>query len=142
MHVFQDAGQDAPSLERLDVMWLSIDQAIAYPLLGYAYIEPATGNYPHNLLVESALARGIGGFVLMLCMQLSLFWNSLKITSRGAWLLPFLAAAMFANAWKSGALWGSGLFFMLVWLVRDRRAYSIQSVAAKRSATPHGLGGQ
>ena len=56
MHVFQDAGQDRSSYERLDVMRLSIDEAIANPLLGYAYIEPVTGIYPHNLLVESALA--------------------------------------------------------------------------------------
>ena len=139
---FQDAGQDRSSYERIDVMRLSIDEAIANPLLGYAYIEPVTGIYPHNLLVELALALGIGGFALMLWMQVSLVWNSLGITRRGEWLLPFLAAAMLANAWISGSLWGSGLFFMLVWLVRDRRAFAIQSVAPHRLATPHGEGFQ
>jgi hypothetical protein len=133
---FQDAGQDSSSLVRLDAMQLSIDAAVANPILGYAYIEPATGVYPHNLLVESAMALGLVGFAMMLWMQISLVWNAWKAARYGEWLMPFLAAAMLANAWISGSLWGSGLFFMLACLVRERQPPSINY----RPKTQHGEG--
>lgn len=119
---FLEIGQDLSSMERVYALQMAIDEAIEHPLFGYAYIEPVTGFYPHNLLVESALALGIGGVALMLWMQVSLVWNAWQTARRGEWLMPFLAATMFANAWISGSLWGSGLFFMVVWLVRDHRA--------------------
>jgi hypothetical protein len=63
---FLGAGTDASSLERVYAIQLSIDEAVENPFFGYAYIEPVTGQYPHNLLVEAALALGILGFALML----------------------------------------------------------------------------
>lgn len=118
---FLETGQDASSLERFYTLELSIEQALQNPLLGYAYIEPVTGRYPHNLVIEAGMALGIGGVVLMLWMQLALLFNAWLGARKGQWYIPFVAGAMFANAWISGSLWGSGLFFATLWLVRDFR---------------------
>lgn len=120
---FLETGQDASSLERFYTLELSIDQAWQNPLLGYAYIEPVTGRYPHNLLIEAGMALGLGGVAMMLWMQLSLLLNAWRGARKGQWFVPFIAGAMFANAWISGSLWGSGLFFAVLWLVRDFRYF-------------------
>lgn len=117
---FLSAGEDASSLERFDAIQLSLQAAIDHPLYGYAYIEPMTGIYPHNLLVESALAVGVIGAALMLWMQIALILAAWRLARGGEWLLPFLAATVFANAWVSGSIWGSGLFFGILWIVRGR----------------------
>ncbi|MBX3593337.1 O-antigen ligase family protein [Sphingomonas sp.] len=116
---FRDIGSDLSALERVYAIQLSIDAALEHPLFGYAYIEPVTGLYPHNLLIEAALALGIGGFALMLWMQVALIWNAWRHALRKEWALPFLGAAMFANAWISGSIWGSAPFFMILWLLRE-----------------------
>lgn len=115
---FQDIG-DTSAQERIYATQLSIDAALANPLFGYAYVEPITGLYPHNVLVEAGLAMGMIGFVLMAWMQVSLLWNAWRHAQQGEWAVPFLACAMIANAWISGAIWGSALLFMLVWLLRE-----------------------
>lgn len=119
---FLAVGIDESSLERVYAIDQSIDLALANPLFGYAYIEPVTGQYPHNLLIEAGLALGVAGFASMAWMQLSMAVNIWRHAQHGEWAVPFLAAAMIANAWISGAIWGSALFFMLLWLLRETPA--------------------
>jgi O-antigen ligase len=89
----QNVGTDVSSAMRIYAIQLSIDAALDHPAFGYAYIEPVTGLYPHNLLIESALALGLVGFVLMLWMQIALAWNAWQSARAGAWFLPFVASA-------------------------------------------------
>lgn len=117
---FMSVGEDTSSLERFYAMQLSIEAAIEHPVLGYAYIEPITGFYPHNLLIEAAMALGLIGAALMLLMQVALVAAAWRLARRGEWLLPLLAMAAFANAWISGSLWGSGLFFAILWIAHGR----------------------
>lgn len=111
-------GFDASSEVRLAAMRLSVEEAIENPVFGYAYIEPVTGYYPHNLLIESGLALGLGGAAIMLLMQFNLGYNALISVRRGRYFIPFCAAAALANAWLSGAIWGADLFFVSLFLLR------------------------
>lgn len=115
---FLTVGFDASSVERIYVMEQSIDLAISNPLFGYAYIEPVTGVYPHNALIESALALGVAGFALMAWMQLSMLVKAWRLAEQGEWGLPSLGIAALVGGWFSGAIWGSGLFFILLWALR------------------------
>lgn len=114
-------GSDASSLERSYALQISAQLALEHPLFGFGYIEPTTGLYPHNLLVEAGLALGVLGFALMLWMQTSMVTGALDAARANSILLAFLAATQLANAWLSGSLWGSGLFFVALWLVRGRQ---------------------
>lgn len=118
---FLDAGFDASSTERIYVMDLALALAVENPILGFGYIEPLTGTYPHNLVVEAGMALGVSGAALMIWMQASLVWQARKQARAGAMLLPLIGGAMFANAWISGSLWGSGLFFVVLAMLRDLR---------------------
>lgn len=118
---FLSSGEDASSIERLLGMNLSIRAMLDHPLLGSAYIEPTTGLYPHNLIIEAGLALGLGGGALMLLISGSMLFSAGMLARRGEWLLPFLAAISLAGSWIAGSIWSAGLFFSLAWLVRDRR---------------------
>jgi O-antigen ligase len=115
---FRDIG-DTSTQQRIEAVWLSFDLMLENPLVGFGYIEPITGLYPHNLLIEAGLALGLVGAAMMAWMQISLLVNAWRHAQHGDWAIPFLAAAMLANAWISGAIWGSALFFMLLWLLRE-----------------------
>lgn len=119
---FVSAGTDASSVDRVYAQGLSIDAALANPWFGDAYIEPVTGIYPHNLLIESALALGIAGLLVMSWLMISMVVNSVRAATEGEMLLPFIAVAQFVNAWISAALWSSFAFYMVLWLIRDRRS--------------------
>lgn len=119
---FSSAGTDRSSLERVEAITLAIKEASDNLLFGYAYIEPVTGLYPHNLLVESALAIGIVGLLLMGWMLMSMLFNSLRSAFRGEMLMPFLAITQFVNAWLSASLWTSVAFYVMLWIIRDHRS--------------------
>lgn len=124
LYRFRNVGLDASSLDRIYATQLSIEIALENIFTGYAYIEPVTGLYPHNLLVESAFALGLGGFLLMLAIQVSIIFNALRSIRHGDWFLPFVAMVMLANAYISGSLWASAPYFMFAWLLRDRRSFT------------------
>lgn len=135
---FSAVGTDQSSSDRIYYLQEAMGQALDSPLVGVAYIEPITGQYPHNLIVEAALALGIIGFALMLLMQISAIASSWKLARSGEWWLPFSACAMFANAWISGSIWGSGLFFILLWLLREKtRRVGKIGIAAPRPVGEH-----
>lgn len=116
---FSGSGQDESSLQRIDTLQLSIEQTLRHPFLGYAYIEPITDRYPHNLIAEAGMALGLAGVILLSWMQISMISNALIAGRNGQWFLSFLAGAMLANAWISGSLWGSVMFFVAFWLVKQ-----------------------
>lgn len=134
---FLAVGVDESSLERIFAIEQSIDLALSNPLLGYAYIEPVTGLYPHNLLIESGLALGVAGFALMAWLQLSMLVKAWRLADQGEWGLPSLGAATIAGCWFSGAIWGSGLFFILLWMLR---AIQINRAALHRPINETGNG--
>jgi O-antigen ligase len=121
---FIEVGQDESSLQRIYTLELAIEHASQNPLFGYAYIEPITARYPHNLIAEAGMALGLIGLVMVGWMQISLLFNAWKAARDNQWFIPFIAGAMFANAWISGSLWGSALFFATLWLVRDQKRVS------------------
>lgn len=127
---FVSAGQDASSLERFQVVELSLNALLSHPVFGSGYVEPVTNSYPHNLILEAGLALGFGGAALMFFMQLTLLKNVWTAARGGEWLLPFLGATTFANAWISGSIWGSSLIFMVLWITHVRNPV----VKAKKEA--------
>ena len=91
------------------------------PLLGFAYVDPLTQSYPHNLLLESFLALGVFGLALMAALQFRLLTLAYQVGQRGNILIALIGAATFVNAWVSGSLWGSGVFFSCITLLGLQR---------------------
>jgi hypothetical protein len=110
-------GQDESTMLRLYYQANSLDLGWQHPIFGYAYVDPLTYVYPHNLLIESFLALGVGGLVLMLWLQYRLVSLSFEFMRRGFSLLPLFAVEATVNAWSSGSLWGAGTFFVCLALL-------------------------
>ena len=104
---FRDIAGERSANERLLLQAISIEQALASPVLGHAYAETITYYYPHNLLIESALALGMGGLALMLYLQVKFLLFVRELLARGYLLLPLLLLCALVNAQLSSALWSA-----------------------------------
>ena len=115
---FTDLSRDESIWTRIYVQELSIDAALANPIFGSSYVEPITLAYPHNLLIESAMALGLFGFVLMAAIQIRLALDAYYLLRNRFILVPFVAIAAITNAYISGSLYGSANIFVVAVLAR------------------------
>jgi hypothetical protein len=118
---FSSVGTDASSLERLYYLQSAFDVMLEYPLTGYSYVEPVTGEYPHNLLLEAGMAIGVGGAAMMLWMLISMTIKARQVASSGQYLVPLVGVAGIVTGTFSGAIWGAGILFCSMILLRDLR---------------------
>lgn len=104
---------DQSSAERLDVMHLAVDQAVANPLFGHAYAETTTMSYPHNLFVESAMAIGVVGLLLMIAIQARMIWAGWFLGRKNYAFLGMNIVVALVNANLSGSIWQSASFWVV-----------------------------
>jgi O-antigen ligase len=109
-------GVDESSTERIRAMDQSWSSALENPWFGLAYVEPTVMFYPHNLAIESGLAMGIVGFLMMIFMQTRLLLLSSWLGSRGDKMLGILVVSALTGANLSGSIWQSADFWMVATL--------------------------
>jgi O-antigen ligase len=131
---FQNLSSDLSATERQISMLISIEQALASPIFGHAYVETITFTYPHNLLIESGLALGVLGFVLMLFIQVKLLLFALRLLREGRRLFPFLTLVAVVNANLSAALFGAADF----WIVASISFAFLHGEKVRRTAALQG----
>ena len=105
-------GTDLSSLERYDRMLSSYEFMMDNLAFGYAYVETNYYSFPHNLLLESGLAMGMAGLVVMAVLQLrfaGLIWVALNENGRFVAMLGIIGLSA---AWLSTTLWGSVTFWI------------------------------
>ncbi|MBK8085092.1 MAG: O-antigen ligase family protein [Devosia sp.] len=108
-----DAGYDVTSSLRVEAFGEAWDRFASNPLFGSRF-DLVNGGYPHNLWIESGMAMGIVGLVLLSgCLLVSLrrAWQLVQLDH---WLLPLLFVQYAVGAMFSGAIWGSGPFWTIV----------------------------
>lgn len=131
---FQDLAGDRSANERLLLQTLSIELALASPILGHAYVETYTFFYPHNLLIESGLALGLVGFGMMLFFQIQFLLFVRQLLREGHLLLPMLLLTALVNANLSASIWGAADFWILgsvtYFLMRRSAKARVRSVPA------------
>jgi O-antigen ligase len=133
---FTTVGWDASSEARFLTQDYAIQDFLDHPLFGNAYVEPATMDYPHNLILDTAMSLGLVGLVLL---AIFLFQAGREVAARlkeGRFLVPLLGLQFFMAAQFSGSIWGhSNLLTMaallLVW-ARVRRESAVPARAAPR----------
>ena len=122
---FADIDEDDSALERLVLQANALQMFADSPILGSAYAEFLLNTYPHNMFIETAMALGIVGLVLiagLTAIGLSRMWKRVRV---GMTLLPLLFVQYFIGFQFSGALWGSSSFWaclalLLALAVADR----------------------
>ena len=110
---FSNISEDESALERLLIQANAVDQFLTSPWLGSAYIERVTGFIPHNMLIESAMALGVGGAILFTLLAIRGLRRSLMLAKTGSVLLPMLFIQSLANSQLSGSLWQSADFWAM-----------------------------
>jgi O-antigen ligase len=110
---------DPSSLGRLELQKLAIEDFLQEPLLGMHYLNPANGphGYPHNILIESAMALGVIGALLLASLFVIAGTKILGYFGRQHALLSMLFLQQMVNSQLSGAIWNSSAFFMLLGII-------------------------
>jgi O-antigen ligase len=96
---------DRSASERVAVSQAAFAQFWSSPILGSSLYELETGNYPHNIIVESLMGAGVIGFALLVfviirCSRAAL--RLLSIPQGASWLgllyFQYLLGAMFSGS--------------------------------------------
>lgn len=129
---FSNLDQDESSLARLITQANAIQAFVENPVFGSAYTETLTNEYPHNLIIESGMALGVGGLVLFIAICLRGSWQAWKGLRGSSTLAPMLFVQYLIGAQLSGSLYGASGFWLAATLLT---AVPIRlAIAAKRSA--------
>lgn len=127
-------SEDESTFIRLLLWKNTITQIAGSPLLGSAFVELESGFYPHNVILESALAMGLPlttvftGLLLLVCWRA---WNALASAREDLLGLLFIQALL--GAMVSGSLYGATMLWVtLALLIRCRRT-SVRGVDTRPS---------
>lgn len=140
---FTEVGADASSRERELLFAGAWRQFVASPLLGDAFIERRFMSYPHNILLESMMATGIVGLVLLIAVLLvsslaaaRLVLDGGAVTWVGYMFFQNLVAQMFSGSLLlDGRFWGFTLAVLaLASALRYRHAAAGPGIAVPRTA--------
>jgi O-Antigen ligase len=107
-------ASDASGLQRLNAQAIAIEDFVDSPVFGKHYINPdlESGNYPHNLFIESAMALGIFGLVLFLTIAFRAVKKLFGDFGLNHPLLALIFIQFFVSSFISGSLWASNAFFV------------------------------
>jgi len=132
--------EDDPStLERLLVQANAIEQFLANPLTGSAYIETSLMIYPHNPLIEAAMATGVVGLLTFVAICLAVLIGIWRMLQKGYLLLPLIAMQYLVASMLSGALYLSTSMWlsMAVVLVFNRSATRLRMADRRPPLASH-----
>lgn len=111
---------DLSGLARLEYQAAALESFLNYPLAGEFYIDPALGKgkYPHNIIIEAAMALGLLGLLPLLCIILTSLWRIVRKSNQIPDLIALLYLQYLINSMLSANLWGgSDKFWALSGLI-------------------------
>jgi len=105
---------------RFELYQLAWDEFVANPILGSGYAVPITGEYPHNMILESGMALGVAGFVLLISLLVRTIPKAISAMSGddAIFALMFLQYAM--GAQFSGGIWDAVAVYMFMDVLLSR----------------------
>ena len=142
---FSDLEEDDSALQRLLLQANAITQFLGSPILGSAFTELEFLEYPHNLFIETGMALGLVGLVVMVMLIYVAGVQLVRRLRAGEVLVPLLLLQYFVAIQFSGSLWGSTSFWALMAVVlglHSARAPRRPAVACRmpaRSPAAHAL---
>lgn len=137
---FSDLEEDESAMERLLLQANAIQQFLGSPLFGSAFAELEFSTYPHNLFIETGMATGLVGLLLM---GMVIYHSGVQVVRRlraGETLMPLLWLQYFLAFQFSGSLWGASGFWsmsaVLLGLQRQAAQRRRRRTRRRRSITP------
>jgi O-antigen ligase len=127
------AGTDASSNERLVSYAEAVEEYLKYPILGSAYALPLTGEYPHNLFLETGLALGTLGLGIISLLTIRTISATVSALEGNKGMAAFVFLQAFVAAQFSGGIWGNTALWIGMAIVLALRTIEIdctRSIAA------------
>lgn len=127
LNLGEDISEGNSSVSRFKLWNEAFNEFLNNPILG-GRIETGL-YYPHNILIETMMATGLVGTLILLMLLLTSFKRSIKILifdTRHLWLLVVLIQGVIQYSF-SGSLIGATLVFLPMGII-----YSTYSPAAKK----------
>lgn len=126
--------EDQSTAERLLMQGNAIQQFLANPWTGSAHVELESLTYPHNVVIESAMATGVVGATLYVALTLGVLLSIAARLRRGERVVPLLGMQYLISAQLSGSLFASSALWVLTAMMLA--APSIAPASRKGSAAP------
>lgn len=98
--------EDASAFERLLLQQSALSAFASSPVVGSAFVEPEMLTYPHNIFIETAMALGVVGLVVLLLTLARVVKRGIREVSQRRLLVTLLLVQYLVAAQFSGALWG------------------------------------
>jgi O-antigen ligase len=99
---------------RLDLIGVAWSEFLDHPIFGSGYSLPLFGGYPHNIIVESGMALGLVGFLLMIALVgRSLLRSAVEMNGPHAFS-AVLFVQYFVSSQFSGSLWGDPALYLFI----------------------------
>jgi O-antigen ligase len=131
---FDAIEEDKSTAERLLMQGNAIQQFLDHPWTGSAHVELESLTYPHNVVIESAMATGVVGATLCIALTLGMLLSIAARLRRGERIVPLLGMQYLINAQLSGSLFASSALWVLTAMMLA--APSIAPAPRKGSAVP------
>jgi hypothetical protein len=127
---FQDVADSKSAGVRVILMIHAVEQFMEHPLTGNSLVEEQSGDYPHNIILESFMSIGVFGGAVLLCMIVVCCRATLVLLSAGdaySWI-GLLYAQQLVGSMFSGSLlvgetywvWSAAVFAAYTALQRDK----------------------
>lgn len=117
---FVNAGADASTSTRLDLIRGALSQFEASPLLGSAVVEYNSMFYPHNIIVEVLMTNGVLGLAALVWLLFGCFYyvgRILLTMPRERWIallfVQYFVVAMFSGSlYLDASIWATMLMVL------------------------------
>lgn len=122
--------EDRSSLTRVVFQRNAFGDFLEHPILGAGYLDSVTLAYPHNILIESAMALGLGGLVLVVFVLIFAGLRSIGAFRAGDIMLGLLFWQYAILAQVSGTLAGAGPLLILMMIMAGKYVRPLTALKA------------
>lgn len=124
---------DESGSERITLIREALNQFMLSPVFGYRSFLISSANYPHNIFIETLLALGIIGLILLLWILYHGIMAANIAIKNKIFLVPSLFYFSFFLSQFSGAIWNSSIFWVTLICLMSRPSHLLDSKAIKSS---------
>jgi O-antigen ligase len=104
---------DETVVQRLGLGELAWQEFVQHPMFGSGFSLPVTGQYPHNIVLDTGMAMGIFGVALFLSLSAAGLWRAfLAMTGSGDEFMASMFIYDLVASQFSGALWSQTVLFV------------------------------
>jgi O-Antigen ligase len=110
---------DASAQDRFNAQRVAIEDFWDAPIVGKHFINPAlgAGEYPHNLVIETAMAMGVVGLTILFVIFMRALFVMFQQSNQSRPLLTALLVQYAIGTLLSGAIAGYAAFFLVLMML-------------------------